>query len=175
MAARERQGFGAWADKPGFPPALGFLAWREWAGDPGGMTRMRADIAARPAGDPQTGLFKASASNDPARDTWLASDPLAAPLRAFCAATCPNTTATCLQAAFRLAGGYRGLLRTGSPSRALIAENTYAASPKSIAAILRGAMARDPLAGPRLVVEITETDACTGAALQAEAERFRRD
>jgi hypothetical protein len=172
VAARQRHGFGALADAPGYSPGLRYLAWAEWAETPEGRVRVAAEIAALPPGDPQVEAFTGDAPDPAARDAWLAADPLAAPLRAFCAAACPETPAPCARAGFDLVGGLQGLARAGTPSETLIPAAAWDASPRGRAAILRRAEARDWNAGPLLQERIAGIDACAAAALERETARF---
>jgi hypothetical protein len=117
MAARLRRGFGDLAEAPGYPPALRYLAWAEWATEPGGAAHVAAEIAALPPGDPQVEIFTGEPADPAARDAWLAADPLAAPLRAFCAATCPEAAAGCARAGSTSSAGCTGWPGRGRPPR----------------------------------------------------------
>lgn len=174
LAARQRTGFAAIAADPGYPPALRYRVWREWARDPARTGDLAAEIAATPPGDPQRSAFAAGDVAPGDRDAWLAEAPVAAPLRAFCDATCPGTATACRRAAFMTAGRLHGLTALGSPLERLIPDAAFAASPRGRAAILRTPAARDPATGAALAARVAAEDACTAAALAAETARFAR-
>jgi hypothetical protein len=172
IAARQHPGIAALADAPGYPPGLRFLAWRAWRTDPARAARIEAEIAALPPGDPQIAAHRGAPAAAPAHDAWLATAPLAAPLRAFCTAACPVSATACARATFVLGGDLPGLARLGTPSETLIPAATWDASSLGRAALLRRAEARDWNEGPLLATAIAGIDACTAEALARETARF---
>jgi hypothetical protein len=174
IAARQQAGLAAIAADPGYPSALRYRVWREWARDPAQAEALAAEIAATAPGDPQRAAFAAGTVAPDGREAWLAEAPLAAPLRAFCDATCPATADACRRAAFTLAGGLHGLAALGSPLERLVSSEAFAASPRGRAALLRSPAARDPVTGPALASRVAAKDACTATALAAEIARFAR-
>ncbi len=151
--------------------APGGISGRSWLGEAAAEVPLaRLWIERLEAG---TGF--ATAREFAALEAWLAADPLAAPLRQFCAATCPDGEAgPCARAVLELVGGHEGLAAHGSPAAALIAEDAFADSPRGRAAILRAAAARDPVAGAALQARIAASDACVGTALRRETAHFAR-
>jgi hypothetical protein len=174
LAARQYVGFVAVADDPAFPAEMRHLIWRELAATPEGRARIDTEIAARPAGDPTIARFRADPAASPAaQDAWLAEAPLAAPLRALCAAACPATPASCVRGALALVGGHAGLARQGSPVETLVPGGVWDASPRGRAALLRRPEARTRT-GAWLRAAVAAEDACLAAALDAETARFAR-
>ena len=104
-------------------------------------------------------------------DAWLAAAPLAAPLRAFCAAACPDSTAACARALLVVVDGHPGLAITGTPSETLIPPDAWNTSLRGRLALLRQAPARYRVADA-FAAEVTAADACVGAVLAAESARF---
>ena len=90
-------------------------------------------------GDPQIQRFKAGPVSAADLDAWLAAAPLAAPLRSFCAATCPDTAAACARALLVVVGGHAGLAVIGTPSETLIPPEVWGTSERGRAALLRQA------------------------------------
>jgi len=170
VAARQRHGFAAVADDPGYPPDLRHLVWREWAEAPDRMARIEAEIAALMPGDPQIGRFVDRPVTGAERDAWLAAAPLAMPLRATCA-ICPESVAACLRAAFALVGGHAQLADFGTPSETLIPPDVWNASPRGRLALLRMAPARRMFADTVFAAVRAKND-CLADALAAETERF---
>lgn len=181
---REAVGFAAIADEPDYPPQMRYLVWREWAGDPAARPRIEAEIAALPPGDPQRARLDGRPVDPGAFDDWLASDPLAAPVREPCAALCPTSVRSCTRAGFELlssysdgvavfASGHGGLLLSGSPTETIIPAEVWNASPRARAALLREPNARASGA-QRLVATLAGTDACFAAKLADEIARFGR-
>ncbi len=168
LATRQYRGFAALADDPAYPADLRHLIWREWAADPAGQARIEAEIAALMPGDPQIQRFKSGPVSPADLDAWLAAAPLAAPLRSFCAATCPDTAAACARALLVVVGGHAGLAITGTPPETLIPPEVWEASARGRAALLRQAPGYFRL----LADEVTAADACVGAAYAAESARF---
>jgi hypothetical protein len=139
-AARQGSGFAALAADPRYPDAVRFLAWAERPE----AEETRREVATRPRGDPQRARF-APAADDAALAAWLAEDELAAPLRVFCDAACPEEVGACLRAAYRGVGGYRGLLALGSPSETLVPAEAWLGSEKGILGVPRRiALLRSP-------------------------------
>jgi hypothetical protein len=165
---RNRRGFAAIADDPLYPPDLRALIWSDWERDPGNRARIDAEIEALLPGDPQVSFHLARPTTIAQRDAWLADSPLAAPLRAFCAATCPDAARSCARAAYGLVGADSLFASTaGTPSETLIPPETWNYSPRGLASILRF-LRNKPLAAIRVV----RTDRCTASAFAAESERF---
>ena len=168
LANRQYREFAALAEDPAYPADLRHLIWREWAADPAGQARAEAEIAALMPGDPQIQRFKAGPVPAADLDAWLASAPLAAPLRSFCAASCPDSASACARALLVVVGGHAGLAVIGTPSETLIPPEVWATSERGRAALLRYA----PGIFRRITNEVTATDSCVGAAFAAEVARF---
>jgi hypothetical protein len=164
LAARQDPALAEIADDPGYPPSLRHLLWRTRPAE--------AEIAALAPGDPQIAAHRGAPASVPDRDAWLATAPLAAPLRAFCAATCPQTPTTCARATFALVGGLGGLARLGTPSETLIPAADWDASHLGRAALLRRAEARDCKSGPIHAAENDDIDASTADTNARETARF---
>lgn len=136
IASRQRRGFAAHADDPGYPPDLRYLIWQEWDADPAMRPRVAVELARLAAGDPQAGRH-AFRDEPEALEEWLTVAPEVAPLRDFCAATCPDSEASCLGAVYELAGGQGFTARIGSPSESLISTELWEGSPRARASLLR--------------------------------------
>jgi hypothetical protein len=171
LAARQYRGFAAVADDPSYPPDLRYLVWREWAATPEGKARAAAEIAALPAGDPQVNRYRTRQVAPADADAWLASAPLAAPLRATCAHLCPAGPTACLRAAYRLVKGHVLLAEFGTPSETLIPPEVWHASPRGRMALLRLPSARFRF-GYEMSVVVRTNDACLADALASEVARF---
>lgn len=174
LAARQENAAGALALAPEYPPELRHLAWREWGADPAQAARIEAEIAALLPGDPQITAFRAGPVTRVERLAWLTAAPLAAPLRAFCDATCPESGGACLRATYAMVRGLGGLARVGTPSETLIAPEVWNASPLGRAALLRRAEARERGQGGMFIADVAGLDACTAGALADETLRFLR-
>jgi hypothetical protein len=170
MSLRERQGLADLAEEPFYPPSLRFLVWRDWARDPATEPRIAAEIAALLPGDPQIATITGEHPGAAERAAWLAEAAPAAPLRAFCAATCPDNVSRCLDAAFAFHAGPE-LADFGSPVESLVPSATWETSPRGRAMVLRRTLPLDPHQRSRTLAEIAALDACFGAALAAESER----
>jgi hypothetical protein len=172
LAARQYRGFAAAAADPRYPPDLRHLVWREWAETPEGRAKAEAEIAALMPGDPQIRRFADRPVSQADTDDWLASAPLAAPLRATCDAFCPATPVTCRRAAYRLLSGMHDrLAEFGTPSETLIPPGRWHASPRGQKAIFRVPIARFT----RAYVVSADTraeDACLADGLAAEVAGF---
>lgn len=180
LAGRQARGFAAHADAPHFPPDLRYLVWLEWDEDPATRARAEAEIAAHHPGDPQ--LARYDFRDIPAADLmdWLATAPLAAPLRDACAALCPASGDACLRAAFLLVGGrvemisnHVGLSSLGPPSETLVATEAWNASPRGRATLLRDPYTRFRTE-PGFLTKLAAEDACFADALAAETARFAK-
>jgi hypothetical protein len=171
LAARQYRGFAEVAGDPSYPPDLRYLIWREWAKTPEGRDRAMAEIATLPPGDPQIVRFIGRPVDRTAMDAWLASAPLAAPLRATCDAACPAGPTTCLRAAYRLVKGHPLLAEFGTPSETLIPPDVWHASPRGRMALLRRPDARFRF-GYALSAVVRSEDACLADALAAEVARY---
>ena len=93
-------------------------------------------------GDPQIRRFADRPVSPAEIDAWLATAPLAAPLRATCAEVCPASPVTCRRAAFLLVEGHALLAEFGTPSETLIPPEIWNASPRGRKALLRVPSAR---------------------------------
>jgi hypothetical protein len=171
LAARQYRGFAAVADDPNYPPDLRHLVWREWASDPGGRARATTEIAALLPGDPQIGRFENRPVTPDERDAWLATAPLAAPLRATCEAACPQSVAACTRAAYALVDGHTLLAAFGTPSETLIPPEVWNASRRGRVTLLRVAPARLQFADA-VFAEVAAEDQCLARALGAETARY---
>lgn len=173
LAARERRGFAVLADDPGFPPELRTLIWREWEDAGENAERIAAERAAAHPGDPQLRM----AGHDP--DTasladWLMQAPAAAPLASLCEAACPQSTQDCAQALYEVLGGHPAVLAFGTPSETLIDSARFNSSPRGQAALLRRVLLNADARGRyNQLARATAKDACLGALLANEVQRFR--
>ncbi len=174
LAARQDGTIGALAASDGYPPELRNLAWRKWEGEAGGAARIAAEIAALAPGDPQITAYRAGEVVQADRDAWLAEAPVAAPLRAFCEASCPESGSACLRAGFAMLRGLGGLARAGTPSETLIPAEAWDASPLGRAVLLRRSEARERVTGPMFITDVGMLDGCTAEALAEETIRFLR-
>lgn len=166
LASREQLDLGAalpdWLDPE--------LAWLGWAT---GDAALRADILARvPEDHPQRALMGLPVPEG-ALAAWLRDNPVAAPLRAVCAAQCPGSE-TCLEAAYGALGSHPALLMLGSPAASLIPEDEFLASPRGRRAVLRRILLAADARGRGALIERTRAlDACLGESLAAENARYR--
>ncbi len=127
LARRQRQGFAAAADHPGYPASLRAYAMREgW----------KAPVAPDPA-DLQWAVL--GLAPDPAGfAVWAATAPEADAVVALCETICASEPAEiCLSAAVHGLGGYWGVMVLGSPVEALVASAVFNRSPRGVAATLR--------------------------------------
>lgn len=170
---REQRGFAALADEPFYPAGLRFLVWLEWADDPATAPRVAAEIAALHPGNPQIAVMTGEPASAAERAGWLAEDPSASPLRAFCAAACPASQTSCAEAAFAFHAGAE-LADFGSPVEAIVASDDWEVTPRGRATVLRRTLPADPVMRDRKLAELTALDACFGAELTATAARFAR-
>lgn len=167
LAAREhpalRDDWQDWMD-----PELAFVVW------PRASEPLRARLAAAIGPDhPQRGLMGEAGPAAGWAD-WLAQSPAAAPFRALCAAECPESQAACRLAAHAALGSQVAAVTLGSPVESLIAQDEFLAAPRGRAAVMRRILlAADARGRPALIARATETDACLGARLAAEADRYR--
>lgn len=179
---RHYHGFAAMADDPNYPPEMRYLIWREWNQGPATRARAEAEIAALHPGDPQLAHFDSRPFDPAAFDDWLASASLAAPLRALCEATCPDTARSCTRAGFELLSssstdvavfdsGHGDLLLFGSPSETIVAPESWNASPRGRAAVLRQPEMHSRYA-EAVLARVATRDACFAATLAGEAARF---
>ena len=172
LAARQYRGFASVASDPRFPPELRHLVWREWAETAEGRARAEAEIAALPPGDPQIRRFEDRPVAQGDTDDWLATAPLAAPLRASCDALCPASPVTCRRAAFFLVGRARPPRRV---RHALgDADPARDSGPRAHAARKRSSGRRS--ARHRFAYEtataVRKADACLADALAAEVAHY---
>ena len=177
IAAREGRGFADIAEEPGYPDSLRLLVWGEWADDPARAGALAAAEAALPPGDPQWAYFGAEPA-PAALAGWLLSAPEADAIAAFCTERCGETVHSCALAAYGAVSNYRVLLAFGSPSEQLIPAEVFHRSPRGQAALLRRVLLNADARGRRIqLTRAQERDACFGAELEAEAQRYmlRRD
>jgi hypothetical protein len=172
MSLSDRRGVAVLADDPVYPPSLRFLIWREWAGDPVNELRIAREVAALPPGDPQIMVVTGERPGPVERATWLAESAPAAPLRAFCDFVCPDSRASCLDAAYALHGNNAEIDGFGSPVESLISSARWAMTPRGRGMVLRRTLPTKPVLRSRVLGEIAGRDACFGAALAGEASRF---
>lgn len=173
LAARERRGFTALADDPGFPPELRALVWREWQDAGDNMERIATERAATHPGDPQFRLAGQSPDAAALAD-WLLQATAAAPLVALCDNACPQSTRECTLALYLLLGGHHALLTSGTPSETLIDNARFNASPRGQAALLRRVLLNADARGRyNQLSRAAELDACLGTLLSEEAQRYR--
>lgn len=104
---------------------------------------------------------------------WLVADPLGTPLRAVCEAQCPENSGDCAVALYRGLSGYHALLMLGSPVAALVSDEEFAKSRRSMAAVARrimlahSARTRDPA-----LQRLAELDQCAADWLRAEFKLY---
>jgi hypothetical protein len=173
VAARLFGGFAEVADEPLYPADLRHLVWQEWSETPEGAARAEVEIAALPPGDPQILRFSDREVAPADFDAWLASAPLAAPLRASCETLCPESPASCRRAGYLLVGGHVQLAEFGTPSETLIPTQAWLASPRGRLALLRVPAARFRF-GYETWAAVGAEDACLADALAGEVARFHR-
>ena len=147
-------------------PELAFLIW------PRAREAVRTQLErVLPAGHPHWLLVGQATA---AWDIWLASSPAAAPFAAFCRAECPQSVAACQRAAHAALGSHVAALTLGSPVEALIAQTDFLASPRSRSSLLRRILLSVDARGRRARNDrATQTEACLGSRLAAEADRYR--
>jgi hypothetical protein len=147
---------------------LAFAVWHR------ARPAVRAQLAAQvDPGHPQRALMGLPGT---ARgwDDWLADSPAAVPLRSLCAAECPDSQPACRRAALAALGSPAAVLTLGSPAASLISEARFQAAPRGRAAILRRMqLTADARGRPALIARTAAADACLGARLAADAERYR--
>ena len=172
ITERQHRGFAAAASDPRYPPDMRYLVWREWGRTPEGREAAEAEIAELMPGDPQIRRFIVQSVSQNDTDDWLASAPLAAPLRATCDAMCPATPIACRRATYRLLGEeYGKLAQFGTLSETLILPERWHASPRGQKAILRVPVARFTR-GYAVALDMRATNACLADALEAEVARY---
>lgn len=172
LAARQRSGFLAHADHPGFPPGLRALAWRDGARGDGAIARHAEAIADLPGGDPQRWLL-GLAPAEPDLADWLLVAVEAGAVAQLCRDACPGGIAACALAAFEALGGVVPLLAFGSPSERLIPPERFHASRRGQAALLRRILLNADARGRRAqIARARAADACFGDLLDAEAQRY---
>ena len=131
-----------------------------------------ADLRDLPANHPLQARVGRTLSEAQLRD-WLATDPLAAPLRSACDSACPATRTACALALYDAIGGYSGLLVMGSPVASLIADDDFAQSARGIESVARRIMLRHS-ARTRMTLlrDLAEQDSCAANWLEAEFKRY---
>lgn len=165
QVSRQESGFDAdLIAQPWFPESLRHL------------TTARAlaldEAEALPRGHPLRQFAGQPLAQDDLRD-WLQSAPLALPLRAACAAECGDSTDMCTLALYEALGSYHSLAMIGSPSVALVSEDSFAVSPRGRQAVAR----RITLMHSARVREMTytrlsEIDICAADWLRAEYRSY---
>ena len=172
LAVRERRGFADLVGWEGYPPSLRHLIWREWQDDADRAADRAEAIAALSPGDPQrrrVGLEVAEAD----LVDWLLTAPEAAGIAALCADRCATDTAACALAAHGALASDRALLVFGPPSERLIDADTFHASPRGQAALLRRMLLAADARGRRAqFAKVEAVDSCLAGLLQAEAQRY---
>ncbi|MBN2759610.1 MAG: hypothetical protein JXQ79_03850 [Rhodobacteraceae bacterium] len=98
------------------------------------------DAAKLHPGDPQHRFGTKGAPEPEALHDWLVTSAVARPIRAVCAAQCPDQQQACTMALYKALGSYEGLLTHASPVNALIAEDRFVDSPRGQAALARRIM-----------------------------------
>lgn len=167
LAAREhpdlRERWSDWMD-----PELAFVVW------PRATDALRDRLVAAVGPDHPQRAMMGAPPPEGGWAAWLAGNPAAAPIRALCEAECPGSQPACRQAAHAALGSHIAALTLGSPVEALISQDEFLASARGRAAVLRRMLlAADARGRPALIARATETDACLGTRLVAEAERYR--
>jgi hypothetical protein len=139
LAKREKTGFAAVADDPGYPAAARAFAIREWLRhDP---SRGAREAAALSPDDPQ-GEILGRQVDDPSG--WLMTHPEGDPLVALCETRCPEAVPSdCQTAAYRAIGGYWPLMAMGSPVEAIIASDRFNRSPAGVQSVLHAMRGTD--------------------------------
>jgi len=171
LQLRERRGLAELSEDPDFPAEVLALAWlergRNEATDPGDR------IAGLHPGDVQRIALGHDVAPDDLAD-FLLGAPVAAPIAAFCDASCPESRETCALAAQAALGSVMALWMLGSPVETLVPSDEFAASPKGRETLLRRVLLNTDARGRRAQIMRAESlDACFGGALKAEAERYR--
>lgn len=124
------------------------------------------------AGDPQRRAAGEGETSDELRD-WLAISPLAAPLRATCAAQCGDTQRACREALYKGLGSYPALLSLGSPVAKLVSDADFAHSPRGHQVIARQIMLRHMTrAREQMRLKLAQIDACASDWLASEFARY---
>ena len=173
MSLGDRAAIGQLADEPFYPPSLRFLAWRDWARDPAMAPRIAAEIAALPPGDPQIATQTGEPASPADRAAWLAEAAPVALMRAFCDAACPADPPSCVAAAVVFHANPE-LPEFGSPVETLVTSDTWHASARGRASMLRHPLPADPGLREHLLAQVAARDACFGAELAASVARFGR-
>ena len=172
LDARGQRGAASIADEAGYPPALRYLVWREWASDPAMGEVRAAEMAALAPGDPQ-GAHVSRAPEPEALSGWLMAAPEAAPVAAFCADLCGQSAADCVLAVAEALGSHSTLVTFGSPSERLVPGEAFHHSPRGHAALMRRVLLNVDARGRRgQIARAREADSCFGELLEAEAQRY---
>lgn len=163
-AARQYDGFEALAAQAGYPLEMSYLVWQEVPG---------WGIGDLHPGDPQLELT--GTAPDPAlRAEWLMEADVALMPRSLCEYQCGDTVVECTRAAYDALNSYPALTVLGAPSEQLIPTEVFARSPRGRAAFLRRILLQTDARSRRAVIADAHTaDACFGALLHSEAERYR--
>lgn len=98
------------------------------------------DAAKLHPGDPQHRFGTKGDPKPEALRDWLMRSAVARPIRAVCAAKCPDQQQACTVALYKALGSYEGLLTHGSPVNALIAAERFEDSPRGQSALARRIM-----------------------------------
>lgn len=172
LAARERRGFADLAEYQGYPPAMRYFIWREWAGDPAHLNGLADEILSLAPGDPQRVMMGEDVS-DVDYGNWLMSAPEALPIAALCEARCADSQHSCGLAAARALNDPLLVMVQGSPAEALVPAETFAQSPRGRSTLMRrvllGASSR---MRPALLAATAQIDSCFAEALVDEQARY---
>lgn len=168
LAAREHPGLGA-VDPATVPADLLYLLWRN-----AGPERRAAIAAMVPADNPEWQLM-GQVMDARSVDRWLAASAAASPLAALCRAVCPESPEPCLSAGYGALASHDALLTLGSPAEALVPQEAFLASPRGRATVLRRMLLSSSMRARRAMLDrVGGQSQCLGAALLAEADRYRR-
>ena len=172
LDVRGVRGFAGIADDPLYPPAMRYLVWREWALDPERAADRTAETEALAPGDPQR-AFLSEPPEPAALADWLMQAPESAPVATLCTDACPETARACALAAAEALGSHATLVTFGTPSKRLIPAEAFNPSPRGRTALLRRVLLNVDARGRRgQLARAQERDACFGALLEAEAQRY---
>ena len=142
MSLGDQAGVGLLADEPWYPPSLRFLVWRDWSRDPAMAPRIAAEIAALPPGDPQI----ATQTGEPAsrrRPRRLAGRGRAGRAHArLLRRRLPGGSAVLRRRGLGLAR-QPGVQDFGSPVETLFSSDSWHASARGRASVLRRALPAD--------------------------------
>lgn len=166
LAARDAPGLAA-LDLASVDPELLYTLWRN--ASPERRTTVSSLI---PPEDPQRALM-GERIDARVLDRWLASSPAAAPLAALCAAVCPESGDTCRGAAYRALNSHDALLTLGTPSEALVDQDTFLRSPRGHSTVLQRILLSTDMRGRRaMLAYLHNHSTCLAEALTAEHQQY---